>query len=130
MLDDLGLVHQNGQFELLGRIDRTIKLEEKRVNLDAVERHIASLAQVSEVKIIVLQGARRCLGCVIQLAANVQLPSSNVQKRELNQIIKSHLLLHFESVCLPRKFRYLTHMPYNSQGKLVLSQLEKLFESA
>ncbi|WP_176365227.1 AMP-binding protein [Pseudoalteromonas ulvae] len=130
LLDDLGLVHQNGQFELLGRIDRTIKLEEKRVNLDAVERHIASLAQVSEVKIIVLQGARRCLGCVIQLAANVQLPSSNVQKRELNQMIKSHLLLHFESVCLPRKFRYLTHMPYNSQGKLVLSQLEKLFESA
>ena len=130
LLDDLGRVYSNGQFDLLGRIDRTIKLEEKRVNLDAVERHIASLTQVSAVKVIVLHGSRQCLGCVIQVADSVQLPRSNAQKRELNQLIKSHLLLHFESVCLPRKFRYLTHMPYNSQGKLVLSELEKLFESA
>lgn len=130
LLDDLGRVYSHGQFDLLGRIDRTIKLEEKRVNLDAVERHIASLTQVSEVKVIVLHGSRQCLGCVIQVADSVQLPNNNAQKRELNQLIKAHLLLHFESVCLPRKFRYLTHMPYNSQGKLVLSQLEKLFESA
>ena len=42
-LDDRALIHKNGQFKLLGRIDRTIKIEEKRLNLDELENYLQSM---------------------------------------------------------------------------------------
>ena len=40
LLDDRGTLFHNGQFELLGRFDRIIKLEEKRLSLDELELHL------------------------------------------------------------------------------------------
>jgi len=49
-------------------------------------------------------------------------------KLAVNNALKQHLLSDIERICLPKKWRYLTEFPYNSQGKLVLNDLEKLFD--
>ncbi|MDZ7903092.1 MAG: hypothetical protein U5L01_11355 [Rheinheimera sp.] len=50
-------------------------------------------------------------------------------KRAMNQQIRHSLTQRFESVLLPRKFRYVSKLPFNVQGKLPLQQLEALFLS-
>ena len=120
---------ENGQFMLLGRLDRTIKLEEKRVNLDALERTLCADKTIQACKVIVLtKGKRQQLGLVASLTDDGFSELNKHGKLALNKHLKRLLSGRFEAVCMPRKFRYLASLPVNSQGKLVFAELEKLFD--
>ena len=127
ILDDKGIVI-DGKLKLLGRIDRTIKLEEKRVNLSQIELKCLEHSWVEEVRLIVLSGDRQILAAIVKLNAFGNEALKDAGKRRINQSIKEHLLTHFELVTLPRKWRYVDELPYNSQGKLPVMELEKLFD--
>ncbi|GAA0208672.1 AMP-binding protein [Kangiella japonica] len=126
-LDDK--IHQltEDRFELLGRLDRVVKIEEKRVSLDAVEQALMQSPFVREAKVIVLQQTRTFIGAVIELSEEglsyLQLHS----KRSLNLQLKESLISTFEAVAIPRKWRYFERLPYNSQGKLPTDTLISLF---
>lgn len=126
-LDDKGTFNEKGEFTLLGRADRTVKVEDKRVDLEHMESCLRDNAWIQECRLLMLNGQRA------QLAAVVTLTTSGVQaleeqgKRHLTQTLKTHLLQQFELVCLPKKWRVVTALPYNSQGKLIASELEALF---
>jgi len=116
-------------FEMLGRADRTVKHEEKRINLDHMERCLQQHVLVNEVRIIVLDGIKKqVLATVIELTAEGQTLLNEQSKKSLNDSFKQHLLGEFERICLPKKWRYPAQMPFNSQGKLVIKELEKLFD--
>ena len=56
-------------FELLGRQDRVVKLEEKRISLDEVEARLQALAEVESAAVLPLQqGQRQILGAVLVLS--------------------------------------------------------------
>jgi len=126
LLDDKGEIIE-GKLKLLGRIDRTIKLEEKRVNLTQVEIKCREHHWVEDVRVIVLTGERQVLAAIVKLTTDGEEVLRNTSKRSVNEWLKEHLLVHFELVTLPRKWRYVKELPYNSQGKLPLAELEKLF---
>ncbi len=126
MLDDRGEI-VDGKLKLLGRVDRTVKLEEKRVNLSQIEKKSLEHHWVKDIKLIVLTGERQILAAIVQLSDDGEIMLVNAGKRHINQCIKKHLLVHFELITLPRKWRYVEELPYNSQGKLPLMELEKLF---
>lgn len=128
LLDDKGELFDNGQFSLLGRVDRTIKLEEKRLNLDEVEQHLLLSPLINECRIMVLKNNRSSLAAVVSLTEEGLALKKSLSAFAFNQRLKQHLLERFERVCLPRKWRYLDQLPYNSQGKLSHSALEALFE--
>jgi acyl-coenzyme A synthetase/AMP-(fatty) acid ligase len=116
-------------FMMLGRADRTIKHEEKRINLDHMERCLQQHALVNEVRVIVLDGEKKqVLAAVIELTEAGQTLLLQQSKKSLNDSLKQHLLGEFERICLPKKWRYPALMPFNSQGKLVIKELEKLFD--
>ena len=120
------------RFLLKGRVDRTVKIEEKRVNLNQIERQLVLHHWVAEARIIVMtnraHSARKILSAVLVLTANGQQSLLEHGKLAFSNTLKLHLLSDIERICLPKKWRYLTEFPYNSQGKLVLSDLEKLFD--
>ena len=61
-------LHEGG-FELLGRQDRVVKLEEKRISLDEVEARLQALAEVEAAAVLPLQqGQRQILGAVLVLS--------------------------------------------------------------
>lgn len=125
--EDRVLALDSRHFELLGRADRTIKHEEKRINLNHMERCLREHPMVDEARIVVLSGAnRQVLGAVIELSPEALLATK--AKKSLNELFKTHLLGEFERICLPRKWRYPERMPFNAQGKLVMKELEKLFD--
>lgn len=116
-------------FTMLGRADRTIKHEEKRINLDHMERCLKQHELVNEVRVIVLDGEKKqVLAAVIELTEAGQTLLQQQHKKSLNDSFKQHLLGEFERICLPKKWRYPDMMPFNSQGKLVMKELEKLFD--
>ncbi|NQZ93594.1 MAG: AMP-binding protein [Moritella sp.] len=116
-------------FAMLGRADRTIKHEEKRINLDHMERCLQQHVLVNEVRVVVLDGVKKqVLATVIELTEEGQALLNEQSKKSLNDSFKQHLLGEFERICLPKKWRYPAQMPFNSQGKLVIKELEKLFD--
>ncbi|WP_392339332.1 AMP-binding protein [Moritella marina] len=116
-------------FTMLGRADRTIKHEEKRINLDHMERCLQQHEFVNEVRVIVLNGAKKqVLAAVIELTDVGKIQLQQQHKKSLNDSFKQHLLGEFERICLPKKWRYPDMMAFNSQGKLVMKELEKLFD--
>jgi len=128
LLDDIGELISSNQFVLKGRADRTIKLEEKRVNLSAMESFLNEHEWVKESRILLKQGKRDTLYAVLSLTELGDSKRSTLRNIELSREFRSHLLGKFELVCLPKKWRFLHELPYNSQGKLVQGELEKLFE--
>jgi len=132
LTDDKVELLDSGQFLLKGRVDRTVKIEEKRVNLNQLERHLTVHPWVLEVRVIVINnkahGVRKILAAVVVLTQHGHQYLLDNGKLAFNNALKQHLLSDIERICLPKKWRYLAGFPYNSQGKLVLSDLEKLFD--
>lgn len=123
--------HVSG-LNLLGRADRLIKLEEKRISLDAVERELTALADIEQCHITVLQhGQRQLLGAVLVPTAVVRaaLQSGELSKAAWIQQLKTQLAQAVESVALPRQWRIVSALPCNSQAKLDRQYLHSLFQT-
>ncbi|MCW8833322.1 MAG: AMP-binding protein [Colwellia sp.] len=119
-------------FSLLGRVDRIIKLHEKRLSLDEMEKELSHLHKVSACHCFVLDNAKSkaALVTVIELEKHCQLPDNTEQKKQLVNECKKALLSVFEPSLLPRKWRFVQQLPFNSQGKLVKAELVNLFNKS
>lgn len=130
---DLVRLHAADQFSLEGRVDRIVKLAEKRLSLSEVENLCRSLSFVRQAAALILPGSvghgREQLALIVELTEAGQQLLAISGKHALNQQIKQALASRFETVLLPRRFRYVQSMPFNAQGKLPRQQLELLFLS-
>lgn len=126
LLDDLGEV-RDAKLLLLGRADRTVKLEAKRVNLTQMESLCQEHEWVEDIKVTPLTQRRKMLGAVVKLSDEGKRYLHTHGAKDVSRELKVHLLTRFELVTLPKKWRYVSEFPYNSQGKLPVTELEKLF---
>ncbi|MBU2979658.1 AMP-binding protein [Alteromonas sp. C1M14] len=125
-LADRVKITENGTFTLLGRTDRIAKVEDKRLDMEDMERHLQHHRAVHRCRLLQLAGEKRSLAIVVELKPDY-LPQSAASKRALVTQLKQFLTERFEPVCFPRKWRFVTELPFNSQGKLSYSSLEALF---
>ncbi|MBU2970276.1 AMP-binding protein [Pseudoalteromonas sp. C2R02] len=129
LTDDLIQKVDDTHFVLKGRSDRTIKLEEKRINLEHMEQALIRHAGIKEAKVFILNNSKRpSLVAVIAINDIAKTIICDNNKRALNECFKVHLLKEFERISLPKKWRYLDELPFNAQGKLVQKELEVLFD--
>lgn len=120
---------EDGRFELLGRLDRIVKLEEKRISLPLLEQALTTHEWVSEARLGVVQENRASLGAVIALSASGLHVLRNQGRRTLTNALRRHLVPHCEALALPRRWRWVSHLPVNAQGKLPQAQIEALLAS-
>ena len=116
-------------FRLLGRLDRIVKLEEKRLSLDAIEQKIIELDDIAQCHVLILEREhRQILACVAVLSdqARVQLKQSS--KAQFVAAIKAQLKSRLESIAIPRQWRFLTQLPQNAQSKLNKQYMKSLFQ--
>lgn len=119
---------EGGSLRLLGRGDRIVKLEEKRLSLSAMEALLAEHPRVAEARLAILPGERETLGAVLRLRDG-SLPVRGGPEREcLVRVLKDHLAGGFERVLLPKRWRIVTAMPANAAGKIAQADLAALFE--
>lgn len=129
-INDVIRLHSNG-FQLVSRKDRIIKIEEKRISLDEVERYLLNLSEVNECAVIVLQqDTRIILGAVIVLSEQGLYKFQQQGKFQFTRQLRQELRNKLESVAIPRRWRIVTSLPQNSQGKRSQIELQELFYEA
>jgi acyl-coenzyme A synthetase/AMP-(fatty) acid ligase/3-hydroxymyristoyl/3-hydroxydecanoyl-(acyl carrier protein) dehydratase len=123
---DAATIHADGRFELLGRLDRIVKLEEKRISLPMLEQALMDHAWVAETRLGVVQENRASLGALVVLSADGLHALRNQGRRTVTQTLRQHLSQHCEALALPRRWRLLRQLPLNTQGKLPQADVEAL----
>lgn len=114
----------SGRFVLKGRLDRIIKLEEKRVSLPFLEHSLQQHDWVSECRLLVQQGVRASMGAVVVLSAAGLHALRNGGRKQLVAGLREHLSAYCEALVLPRRWRFVEQLPVNAQGKLLQQDME------
>ncbi|WP_095138045.1 acyl-CoA synthetase family protein [Pseudomonas sp. Irchel s3a10] len=116
----------DGRFELLGRLDRIVKLEEKRISLPMLEQALVAHEWVTEARLGVVQENRAVLGALMVLSEAGLFALREQGRRSLTEALRKHLSQHCEALALPRRWRLVRQLPLNSQGKLPQADIEAL----
>ncbi|MBC3874114.1 AMP-binding protein [Undibacterium flavidum] len=135
LADQVNAIDQQ-HFQLLGRQDRIVKIEEKRISLDLMEKALLSSGLVNEARLLLntellveQNSQRQNIYAFIVLTKQGQAILQGQGKFALNQQLRGVLSKHVEAIALPRRWRYLDALPVNSQGKTTHAQLLTLLES-
>ena len=125
--DSIELINAQ-QFTLLNRLDRIVKIEEKRISMVQMEQLLRSHPLVKDAAVAMLTKPRQMLGAIVALTDEGKALLAAEGKLAVNNHIKKHLLSQFERVTLPRRWRYPDVIPQNAQGKRVQSDLVSLLK--
>ena len=123
---DAARIQADGRFELLGRLDRIVKLEEKRISLPMLEQALVAHDWVAEARLGVVQENRASLGALLVLSESGLFALREHGRRSLTETLRRHLGDHCEALALPRRWRLLRQLPLTSQGKLPQADVEAL----
>ncbi len=122
-------IDADGRFELLGRLDRIVKLEEKRISLPMLEQALGEHPWVAEARLGVVQEGRAFLGALVALSTEGIHALRNQGRRTVTETLRRHLAGHCETIALPRRWRLLRQLPWSSQGKLPQALVENLVKA-
>lgn len=124
---DRALAHADGGFELRGRADRILKLEERRISLSAIERRLLESPLLSEARVIALPGHRILVAVAAVPSAEGRKLLSEQGRAALGNALRAWLSGHAEAIALPRRWRFLDALPSDTRGKTSERQLADLF---
>jgi acyl-CoA synthetase (AMP-forming)/AMP-acid ligase II len=117
-----------GCFRLLGRLDRIVKVEGKRISLAAIERLLDDHEWAEDVRALTLERSRVETAVVMKLSVQGEKQLQQAGRKGLIQCFRILLGGQFEAVLMPRRWRFVEQMPVNRQGKLPLKSLLALFD--
>lgn len=117
-------LHPNG-FELLGRIDRIVKIGDKRTSLVSVEQSLTQHPWVNDCYIAQHPDEQR-------LAAWVELSAQGIEqfrdkgRKSVIDALKQHLAQSQEKTAISRFWRFTDKLPRNSQSKISRLEFEQI----
>ena len=122
--------YSDGSFRLIGRQDRIAKIEGKRVSLTAIEQCLLHQNFIVEAEVISLDNGRVITAAAIVL--NDEGIDKLAKRGKLSLVKQLRILLQdrFETVVLPRKWRFIKQLPENAQGKVTTSLVASLFTTS
>jgi acyl-coenzyme A synthetase/AMP-(fatty) acid ligase len=126
-MDDALELLPDGRFRLTGRLDRIVKIEEKRLSLPELETRLEEHPWAVSAAAVALIGRRQYIGAAIVLNADGRSHLALHGRRATTQILRRHLSMHFEAVLLPRRWRFPAQLPINERGKLTQAALAAMF---
>lgn len=125
-LDDKLVFDDAGNFQLCGRHDRIVKIEDKRISLSEIERRLLELPEVADaVALQVTRPERSGIGVVLVLNS----PEMAADLPRLKRQWRHELHKWLEPLAMPRFWRVVDVIPHNSQSKRVWPQIQELFHA-
>ena len=119
---------EGSNFDLVGRTDRIVKIEEKRVSLDTMEQSLLASGLLEEVRIVMLPGARLLLGVAAVPGASGWALREREGKPALSKHLRNTLSNVVDANALPRRWRYVWSLPRNAQSKITEAAMIALFD--
>ncbi|PKM35384.1 MAG: AMP-dependent synthetase [Gammaproteobacteria bacterium HGW-Gammaproteobacteria-10] len=126
-MDDRIKLHGDGRFSLMGRLDRIVKVEEKRLSLDALENALTQSDWVEQAHCLLLSNRRDRVATAIVLTESGLDALRRQGRAAVFKSLRRQLQRAFESVVLPRKWLFFDSLPITRQGKIDHALLRQLF---
>jgi acyl-CoA synthetase (AMP-forming)/AMP-acid ligase II/3-hydroxymyristoyl/3-hydroxydecanoyl-(acyl carrier protein) dehydratase len=122
----------DGGFRLRGRVDRVVKIAEKRLSLPDMESRLREHPAVQEAALVLLDdgpGEPRVAAVVVPSAAGRARYEAG-GRRAIGRELSEHLGSDFDRVLLPRAWRVVDALPRDAQGKTPVRALRALLADA
>ncbi|MCL1824402.1 MAG: AMP-binding protein [Betaproteobacteria bacterium] len=124
---DTAVLEPSG-WRLTGRADRVAKIEGRRVALDALETTLLALPEVTEARTAPLYRERDEIVAAVVLSDTGHAQLQALGKTRFDRWLRQRLSASLERIALPRRWRYLSALPYNAMGKITTADIVRLFE--
>ena len=121
-------VADGGGFRLLGRADRIVKVEGKRVSLTEVEALLRALPEVADAAVIDLTHPVPRLAAVVVPSAEGAVRLETLGAFRFGRLLRRALAATQESAGLPRHWRFVDALPSGPLGKRRRADIASLFE--
>jgi acyl-coenzyme A synthetase/AMP-(fatty) acid ligase len=117
-------------FRFLGRADRIVKVEGKRVDLLAIEAALMGLPWVEAAAVVAMPGLPTRLGglLVLTVAGHERLRASG--PFQFGRLLRRALSAQMEPAGLPRVWRFADALPARALGKRHDAAIVSLFEAS
>ena len=125
--NDRAVLDAGGRFELLGRADRIVKIEERRVSLQAIESRLACSELLQEARVATLPGKRLLLAVAAVPSPAGRLLLEAQGRQAVAKLLRDWLDGHCEPIALPRRWRFVDALPADARGKTSERALQALF---
>jgi acyl-coenzyme A synthetase/AMP-(fatty) acid ligase len=116
----------SGMFDLIGRADRIVKIEGKRLALTDMEKILKQHPYIDDAYAILIETYRQSLAIILVLNPAGKKTLQSIGKNSFKQAIRSWLSDFYEPVLRPRIIRYVDAFPFNSQGKIIHHEMVEL----
>ncbi|MCL1861543.1 MAG: AMP-binding protein [Proteobacteria bacterium] len=115
-------------WKLIGRADRVAKIEGHRVALGALETALLALPEVTEARTAPLYRERDEIVAAVVLSDTGHAQLQALGKTRFDRWLRQRLSASLNRIALPRRWRYLSALPYNAMGKVATADIVRLFE--
>jgi len=116
------------QFLWWGRMDRIVKIAEKRISMAEVEGVLRQCKWVQDAAVVMLgEPDRPVLGAVVVLSSTGHLALQELGTGRFRLQLRAMLRRWLEPAAIPRRYREVGVLPVNTQGKLVQKELHAFF---
>ena len=112
-------------FELLGRMDRIVKLGDKRISLVKIEQDLLTHSWVKDAYVAQHPHKQRAVAWVALSENGIDCLREN-GRRYLIDTLKKQLAQTQEKFALPRYWRFTDYLPRNAQAKILRHDFEKI----
>jgi len=129
LMDDLIECLPNQTFRLCGRADKVVKVEQKRLSLTELEQVLMKHACIAHVAALVVTTRRENVAVVAVLSTSGREMLLRDGRNALIKALRQYLTPYYESVLLPRYWRFVEAFPMNSVGKVTHAQMMALFDN-
>jgi acyl-coenzyme A synthetase/AMP-(fatty) acid ligase len=119
---------KDNRFLIKGRVDRIVKIEEKRISLTSIERQLTGSPMVADARIVLLEGRRQRIAAFIVPSVVGRGKLAEVGKLAFNRMLRDRLTQSIEATGIPRVWRYIDALPLNAQGKTTHAELIALLD--
>ncbi|MDD5410620.1 MAG: AMP-binding protein [Methylobacter sp.] len=128
LADQISL-QEDGRFLLQGRLDRIVKIEEKRLSLTELEQRLMDTPWIADAFTVMIEKSRDVVGAVVVLNQDgLQLLEAKGRNQLIKQI-RTALSQWFDAVVLPRKWLFTDRIPMTTQGKVEKHLLMQLLNT-
>jgi acyl-coenzyme A synthetase/AMP-(fatty) acid ligase len=125
--EDLVQMFPEGGFALLGRADRIVKIEGKRVSLAEIEETLIGSELVKDAAAVALPGPSSVLAAAVVLTAEGRAELAARGQFRFSRLLRSCLSARLETIAMPRRWRFVETIPCVAMGKRQPAAIAALF---
>ncbi|MGN0914908.1 MAG: hypothetical protein ACI4NE_00950 [Succinivibrio sp.] len=122
------LLIENDRFIVKGRVDKVVKLEERRVSLTLIEEISKKLDHVIDAYALPVEKVNRTYIGLVLAVDNDLYAEIDENRHSYVKYLREELKQHMQAASIPRFIRFVKEIPVNSMNKKCVPLIKELFK--